>query len=240
MQQYFVKQITNNQAIITGSDVHHIKHVMRFKIGDHIRVCADQVCYLGTLSAIEQEVVSVSIIKPLDSTELNGQIDIAQALIKRDKFELVLQKASELGVHTILPIHTNRTIIKLKSNKLNTKVSRWNAITKEACEQSERAHLVTVHPPVDVDKIPFETYDQVLVLYARESLKHLRFTPAITTQKILIMIGPEGGFTEEEISQLSRLKNSEIVSLGPHILRSETAALAVLSMAQYVKLGDAL
>lgn len=240
MQQYFVKHMTNKEAIITGSDVHHIKHVMRLKIGDHIRVCADRACYLGELSAIKQDQVTVSIIEPLDISELGGRIDIAQALIKRDKFELVLQKASELGVHTIIPIQTNRTIIKLKPNKLDTKLSRWNAITKEACEQSERAHLVTVNPPVDLNTIPFETYDRVIVLYARESVKRLRLTDAIKAQKILIMIGPEGGFTDEEISQLSTLQNSEVVSLGPHILRSETASLAVLSMAQYVKCGDAL
>lgn len=233
MQQYFVDKIENNQAVISGQDAHHIKNVMRSNIGDNLRVCHNSVCYLGTIEELTKTVVLVSIGDTFKSTELKMNIDIAQALIKREKFELMIQKSSELGVRTILPLKAKNAVVKINQNKVDAKLTRWNTIAKEACEQSERSKLSTVTSPKTLKEIDYSVYDKVFVLYAREENNHLRLENN-QFENILIVIGPEGGFTQEEITALSALENSEVVSLGHRILRSETASLYMLSVLGYM------
>merc|ERR1711879_1125444 len=213
MQQYFVDKIENNQALITGQDAHHIKNVMRCNIGDNFRVCNRGTCYFGTIEELTKTAVLVFLGEAYQSTELKIKVDIAQSLIKREKFELMIQKSSELGVRNIVPIKAKNSVVKINSNKEDSKIKRWNTIAKEACEQSERSRKASVESPKTLKEVDYTLYDKVYVLYAREDNKQLSFDNVLF-DKVLVVIGPEGGFAKEEIEYLDSLENSEVVSLG--------------------------
>ncbi|MEC9484381.1 MAG: 16S rRNA (uracil(1498)-N(3))-methyltransferase [Candidatus Izemoplasma sp.] len=241
MQQYFIDSMNRkmNTGTITGSDVHHIKHVMRLDVKDKIIVCHEGVCYDSTITDMNDDTVHVSIGKKRLNTELGVTVDIAQALIKKDNFELMLQKTSELGANSIIPLNTAHSIVKLSDKKLPNKLSRWNKITKEACEQSKRSHITEVTPPTTIEDIDLHNYNYVFVLYAKEDNTMFTYDPLKVTGNILVMVGPEGGFTQEEITYLNQFDNTEVISLGKRILRSETAPLFVLSVIGYFDaLGD--
>lgn len=237
MQRYFVSNdaIHNKQVTIQGPDVHHISHVMRFSVGDDIIVCNQQdTCYIAVIQSISSDYVIASMTTPVMNNELPLRVDIAQALIRRERFEYMLQKATELGVHTIHPIAMTYCVVKWNDKKSRAKIDRWNTITKEASEQSHRAHQVTVNDVHDLMQLPFSDYD--LVLVADESEATSVTLPSLLTpdlSSVLVVIGPEGGFHPNERKQLTKVPNLQVVGLGPRILRSETASSYILSVFSY-------
>lgn len=238
MQRYFIQQLnpTEHYAIIDGSDVHHIRNVMRFRIGDELIVCNfDGLCYKSSIQTITNNAVECSLIEVVEGNDLPVIVDIAQGLIRREKFEYMIQKSTELGVHQIIPIETKHTIIKLNDQKQDRKIERWNALAKEASEQSHRNRLASVTDITKLMKLPFSAYDVVLVAYEKEyhsrALKEVLSKPY---QKILVIIGPEGGFDSSEIEAMCTIPNLHFVGLGRRILRSETASNYILSVISYV------
>ena len=232
MQRYFVDNLLLDNIVITDSNqVHHMKHVMRMKVGSKIIVCDNEGnCFHMEIQSLSSDKVALTKLKQLPNAKKPFHVTLAQALIRKDHFELVFQKATELGADTIIPIETERTIIKYKETVLSQKQKRWEAIIQEASEQSHRdkkCHLETIMPLKSLD---FKPYNHVFVAYEQErtvSFKHA--LKAIQPEaNILIIIGPEGGFSEEEIHFLNE-KGVKSVSLGPRILRSETAAMFALS-----------
>ena len=224
MQRYFIKENQINDSIITISnqDFHHIKNVMRFKIGDPVIVVTDNLkTYLAKITEYNKSSVLLNII---DNT-LN--VTLAQSLIKKDKFELVLQKATELGIKEIIPLQAKRSIIKI--DNFEKKLLRYNTITKEASEQSERSSLPIISNIKTIKDIDYSKYDYIFTAYARNELISLnnQLKSIKKTDNILVLIGPEGGFDESEIEYLK--EKSNLVSLGNTILRSETAALYLIS-----------
>jgi len=241
MQRYFTNQIKQKQAIIEESDHHHIKHVMRFQVGDEVSICdLEGHCYLGTFQAIGDQII-VSISKELPSTELPLDVTIGQALIRRERFEYVLQKATELGMKKLIPLHTKYAIIDLDKKKAKKKVERWQKIVQEASEQSRRNYVPLVLEVSDLQALDLSSYDAVFVAYEQlqesKSLHHL--LEENTYQNILFLVGPEGGFHPKEIEALKTHKNVHLVGLGKRILRSETASSYFLSAISYVyELGE--
>ena len=238
MQRYFTAHfnITTNSASLIGDDFHHIKNVMRSKVNDTIIVCdLNGNCYSSLIENITANEVHVRLTEQLPNYELNVKVDLAQSLIRREKFEYVLQKATELGVYQIIPLNAKHSIIQLESKKQDKKMERWNKITKEASEQSHRNHLVTVSNIVEgVRNLPFHVYDSILVAYEKEHLStHLRTELKAKPQRILLLVGPEGGFHTTEIDFLSTIENVKFVGLGKRILRSETASSFLLSTITY-------
>lgn len=230
MQRYFIKEkaINNSLVIIEGKDYHHIKNVMRFKMGDLVIINTNQnKSYEASISSFTNDKVYLEIKKELPIKKNTINLSIAQTLIKRDNFELVLQKTTELGIKEIYPILTNRSIIKISD--LSKKLSRYNSIVKEASEQSERSSLPVVHNLYKLDSLPFDEFDRVLIAYAREQKNNL-FEVIKDINKdtsVLVLIGPEGGFNEKELVFLQT--KGQFISLGKTILRSETAAIYVAS-----------
>ncbi|MFH5880829.1 RsmE family RNA methyltransferase [Liberiplasma polymorphum] len=232
MQRYFINEVITDQLIIKDSNqVHHMRHVMRMKKGDRIVVCDHEgTCYYMSIEQIATDEVALNKVQALPKIKKSFHVTLAQSLIRKDHFELVFQKATELGADTIIPIETERTIIKYKDKAIDQKQKRWETIIQEASEQSHRnklCHLETIMPLKTLD---FKPYDHVFVAYEQE--KNISFKSMLATVKsdahIMIIIGPEGGFSEGEIKFLKD-KGVVSISLGPRILRSETAAMFALS-----------
>jgi len=235
MQRYFVEDnnIKDGLVKISNSDFHHIKNVMRLKIDDKIIVTNfSGKVFLTRISEYNKNVVVLEIIKEENPVPNTFNLSIAQTLIKRDNFELVLQKVTELGISDIYPIKTSRSIIKI--DNFEKKLIRYNTIVKEASEQSERTILPIIHDLCPIKDLPYKKYDLVLVAHARETDNN-SLSSVINgidkTKKVLVLVGPEGGFTKEELAYLA--DKAIFVSLGKTILRSETAAIYIASSFRY-------
>lgn len=240
MQRYFIQQQININEIfeINQDDLHHIKKVMRNRNGDKI-ICIDtnQNNYLCEIEDIEN-----GFIKAKEQLFVNNELDINVTLIyalpKGDKFELVLQKACELGVHHIVPLLTNRCVVKTNPEKFNKKLERYRKILKEASEQSVRNVIPDIETVIKLKDIQHYLKDYNLVAYEEtaKNQKHGQLYEILSTiqagESIAIIIGSEGGFDESEIQYLQSL-GVQCCSLGKRILRSETAPLYALSVIGY-------
>lgn len=243
MQRYFVKQRTNDDCfLISEEDRHHIVKVMRMQIGDQI-ICVDPkgkqaVCALAEIT--DTSVVADVVQWKDEVTELPISITIASGLPKGDKLELIIQKGTELGAHQFLPFSATRSVVKWDEKKAAKKIDRWQKISKEAAEQSHRTFLPEVMNPVSFKELLTRSndFDYKLVAFEEESRNGETSVFASTLKKmnkgesLLLVFGPEGGLTDEEIKLL---KNSdfEVCGLGPRILRTETAPLYALAAISY-------
>src|SRR5699024_410019 len=244
MQRYFVNALMSspNDFEILNPDAHHIKRVMRMKINDEI-ICSggmgnDALC---KIISIEDNSVRASVIERL--TETNGmpiEITIVQAIPKGDKFECILQKGTELGAHAFIPWQAERSVSIWDDKKFLKKQQRFNKIAKEAAEQSHRSLVPTITEPVNEKELLelAKDYDKVLFAYEEESRRttHHSLADVFKTIKhknrVLICIGPEGGFSKDEAETF--IENGwDSVRLGPRILRTETAPLYLLASISY-------
>lgn len=245
MQRYFILNQENwssNQVKITGEDVHHIRKVMRSKSGDQI-ICADNGgrAALCTIRDIDEDQVIAEIIEQIEtSSELPVQVTIVQGLPKGDKFELILQKGTELGAVSFIPYKADRSIVVWDERKMRKKMQRYEKIVKEASEQSHRNRIPVIQDALGIKELAdlANDYDYKLIAYEEEAKadQHQSFGNILKRikhgMKVLICIGPEGGFSENEVN---RLKESGFhsVRFGPRILRTETAALYALASISY-------
>ena len=242
MYQFFVEpqQIQDRKIIITGSDVNHIRNVLRMKPGEEIAVSngIDGSEYRCGIEAFTQdEVICTLRFVKEDGVELPSRIFLFQGLPKADKMELVVQKAVELGVYEIIPVAARRCVVKLDEKKAAGKVARWQGIAEAAAKQSKRAVIPQVHSvmrmqeavecarSMDIRLIPYEL---------AEDMQHTRavIEAAEPGKDIAVFIGPEGGFEESEV-RMAKEAGIEPVTLGKRILRTETAGLTVLSWLMY-------
>lgn len=240
MQRYFLKNQPEDKGIIRlfGDDYHHIVRVMRGTIGDQFSVVMpDGKTALCAISTISQESVEATIIALIEENrELPINVTIASGLLKGDKFDIVIQKGTELGAAAFLPFSSKRSIVKLDEKKGNKRTERWQKIAKEAAEQSERSQIPDcLHPVTFHDLLSMSsTFDKKIVAY--EQLGRNNQQDAFVSMlnelnkgdSLLIVFGPEGGFSEDEIEKLEA-KNFTLCGLGPRILRAETAPLYALS-----------
>lgn len=248
MPKFFVKeeQINNQKIKIQGTDVNHIKNVLREKIGSELIICNEKTGqdYLCEIKEIKEENIICNIKeKLLNNAESNIKVTIMQGLPKADKMELIIQKSVELGVNNIIPIEMKRCVVKLKDKDKIKKIERWQKISVVAAKQSGRNIIPEINQVENLKNIceTFENYDIVLLAYENEKentikneLKQLKEKNQNKNEdvKIAILIGPEGGITEEEV-EIARKKGAKIITLGKRILRTETVALNVLSIIMY-------
>lgn len=233
MQRYFidVKQIDQTKVIIQGSDVHHIKNVMRFTRGSQVILNTyEGDTYLAQIVLVDRALVELEILEKYLSKPMKYHLDLGLALTKRDAFELALKKATELGVSGFIPLKTERAIIKVQD--FEKKKQRYFSICKESSEQSERPMIPKIYDLSDIKSLKIDGYEQRIFAYAREEDQGHDLLAWMNTKdlsrKTLCLIGPEGGFSLNEVSQLKTM-GFESVSLGSTILRAETAALYVAS-----------
>lgn len=241
MSRFFVtqNQIGDENIIINKKqDVQHIKNVLRLTEGSKIDV-SDSIMweYKGEIINIDKDEVQVKILdKQHFSREPDTKITLFQSLPKQKKMDEIIQKSIELGVFEICPVFTSRSLIDEKTDMKN-KVERWNRIAAETVKQCQRGNVPSVCEPMNFDNLIkyLAAFDLVLFPYENESdtsiktcLRHLDTDP----EKIAIIIGPEGGFSDDEAEQLIN-HNAHSVSLGKTILRTETAGPAAIAMAMY-------
>lgn len=224
---------------ITGSDVNHIKNVLRFKAGDELLISSgDNVDYTCKIKEISDEYIRAEIVNTDErGHELPSKIYLFQGLPKSDKMELIIQKAVELGAYGIIPVSMKRCVVKLDDKKAKSKCERWNQIALSAAKQSKRSIIPTVEE-VTSYKSALEMavkLDKILLPY--ECAEGMDKTKEIISsikpgESVGIFIGPEGGFDREELD-LALNAGCEIITLGKRILRTETAGMMLLSVLMY-------
>lgn len=239
MYHFFVspEQIGEKEIVITGSDVNHIRNVLRMRGGEQLRLCTglDKKDYRCEIVSVEEDAVVTRILWVEENgVELPSRLYLFQGLPKSDKMEWIIQKAVELGVYEIIPVATKRAVVKLDARKEDAKRKRWNAISESAAKQSKRmiipqvgcvmsfAQALRYAEKLDVKLIPYELAQDMDK--TRTLLKEIQ-----PGQSVGIFIGPEGGFEEEEV-QLALEQGAQPITLGRRILRTETAGMTVLSV----------
>ena len=233
MQRYFSDKNIDIFEL-SSDDSYHIIKVMRNNIGDKVEVVIDKCLYICEIIKIS-DLVTVRKMEEVEcDSELPCYVTIAQSLVKEQKMDLILQKSCELGVSEIIPVNTTRSIVKL-DKKETKKVERWNKILKEASEQSKRVVIPKVNGIMDIKDLCNLEYDINILCTVNElsmSLKEV-LEKDLNNLKILLVIGPEGGFTESEENLL--IDNGFIsTSFGRRVLRTETASLYALSIINYI------
>lgn len=246
MQRYFVtpEELREETVRITGDDAHHLVKVMRAEPGEEI-ICSNGLNreVLARITAADRNLVEAQVVEelPMDR-EAGVEVWIAQSLPKGDKLETVIQKCTELGAARFIPFVSERTVVQYDEKKEGKRLDRWRKIAKEAAEQAHRNRIPDIGQPVSwkqlVQLLP--EADLSLICYEKES--GLSFRPMLAEQRakpadgrrhrILILVGPEGGFTGKEVAEAVQA-GAHSVSLGKRILRTETAAMAALGCILY-------
>jgi 16S rRNA (uracil1498-N3)-methyltransferase len=237
MHRFFIPKdwFSQDSIIITGEPLHQIGYVLRLKPADHIIVLDNSGREFEVeIERITKEQVKGKVInKRLGQGEPAVKITLYQALLKTDKFELVLQKGVELGVTAFVPFVSERCVTRKASA---SKIERWGKIIQEAAEQSERLVLPVLYPAVSFVEACQSVKQPTLLLWEEEkrvSIKEILQSPSFKDATALnLFIGPEGGFPESEV-ELAKRQGIVIASLGKRVLRAETAGLAAISAILY-------
>lgn len=232
MQRYFTKEKHQDKFILYNKDIHHIKNVMRNKIGNKIEIVYDNEIYLCEI--INLEPLELNIIDNYhENNEMDIDLTIAISLVTEQKFDLILQKLTELGVSKIIPLKTERSIVKLEEKKLPKKYERWETICKEASEQSHRTKIPKIEKIMTLKELTKVENDLKLICSLNANTLPIKKYIKNNTKEMLFVIGPEGGFSNQE--ELYLMNNSfKPVSLGKRVMRVETAAIYVSSVVNYI------
>ncbi|MDD6339785.1 MAG: 16S rRNA (uracil(1498)-N(3))-methyltransferase [Butyrivibrio sp.] len=241
MNRFFAKteNISEDGIILDGSDVNHIKNVLRMKVGEKLMVAGgNNSNYICAIREFAEDEVMLTILETCDNdNELKAEVYLFQGLPKSDKMELIIQKCVELGVHEIIPVNMKRCVVKLDDKKTDAKIKRWNSISESAAKQSGRGIIPRVSAPVSFDEAIKLCEEMDVKLIPYELAEGMQATTEALSKiapgmKIGFFIGPEGGF---ELSEIKKAKENGIIpiSLGKRILRTETAGLTVMSILMY-------
>jgi 16S rRNA (uracil1498-N3)-methyltransferase len=229
-------QVSGSRISIADEDVRHIASVLRMKTGDALLLCDGQGTeYQTAIAEISKSEIKADIVSQSSRASTGPRITLGQGLPKSDKMDWIVQKATELGVSNIVPLVTERTIVKIRDEE--KRISRWQKIAREAAMQSDRPDIPRIEPVVSfkdflrTQNAELRTLKLIPWEEASAPIKEVLKQNAAAAP-IIVLIGPEGGFSSVETS-LARGKGFHAVSLGPTILRTETAAMAVLSMIGY-------
>ncbi len=243
MSKFFVKteQINNNDIVIIGDDVNHIINVLRMKKTDKVQICNQDTGdnYNAEIVNYSRNEVECKIISKInETTESNVHITLFQGIPKFEKMELIIQKNTEVGIKSIVPVIMERTVVKLDEKIASKKLERWQKIAEIAAKQSMRDIIPQIGNITKLKDIDTTEFDAVLVAYENEEHNMLKTELQKLERKIksnnsseqqyniAIVIGPEGGISEKELVMLAE-KNAKFVSLGKRILRTETAGVVM-------------
>lgn len=244
MPKFFVtrEDIQGNYILIHGRDVHHILHVLRKSKGDRLQICdgknTDYECEILEISRAEDQNICRILSKVTSRSEALVKIALYQGLPKADKMELILQKGTEIGVYEFVPFQSERTVVHLDSKKSDAKLERWNKIAESAAKQSGRGNIPKVQPVLSLKEAVKKAKEEcqlILVAYEAEhqnGLKQLLRKMDPVPEKIALFIGPEGGFSPGEI-EIIKNAGGYAVTLGPRILRTETAGMIGAALILY-------
>ena len=241
MDRFFVEKkninLENNTCIIEGEDVKHISKVLRCKIGEELEVCdSDNNEYICEITSIDKSTVELDILEKVDiKRESDLKIKLYQGLPKNPKMEMILQKLTEVGVDEIILVQTKRSVVKVDDKKEDKKIERWVRIIYEAAKQSKRGKIPKLRGVLSFKEAlcDMQNNDFNIAPYENERTKSIKQAiKSLDINNIGIFVGPEGGFDESEIEAIENI-NGQSVSLGPRILRTETASVVASSIVLY-------
>lgn len=241
MDRFFVDKsnidLENGTCIIEGEDVKHISKVLRCKVGEKLEICdKDNSEYVCEITDINKNQVDLNILQKNEiKRESDLKVKLYQGLPKSTKMEFILQKLTEVGVDEIILVSTKRSVVKVDDKKEGKKLERWERIIYEAAKQSKRGKIPTLRGVLSFDEALEDMKNNDMNICPYENEKTVSIKSAIRgadIKNIGIFVGPEGGFEEEEIETLQNI-DSKVVSLGPRILRTETASVVASSIVLY-------
>ena len=250
MYRFFLKdkKPEGNTVLISGGDAHHIRDVLRMRPGEvFLLACGDEWEYTCEIESLSEEGVTAIITdaqKP--GKELSSKIILLQCLPKHDKMETVIQKAVELGAAEIVPVASSRCVAKLNESKAVTRIKRWNAISESAAKQAKRMIIPPVHEVLSFTNAlnyvqgmtGSDLSEKPILLMPYENAQNMSDTRRCLScirpgQTVAVLIGPEGGFSKEEVKEAQE-KGFYSITLGKRILRTETAGMTILSILMYL------
>ncbi len=238
MPKFFIEkhQIVDGVATLDGENVNHLAKVLRAKPGDEIILCdGEGTDFDARLLTVSRESVTAEIINTYPArTEPKVQVTLYQGLPKQGKMEWIIEKCTEMGISCIVPVEMERSVVKLSGDQGDKKQARWAKTAEAAAKQCGRGRIPEVLPPVKLSSLKQEDLPEFLLLpYENENSRTVR--QVLTENRattVGIFIGPEGGFADSEVAFLESL-GAKSVTLGPRILRTETAGLAALTVLLY-------
>jgi 16S rRNA (uracil1498-N3)-methyltransferase len=229
-RRFFVEGVHRGQAQITGPDAHHLTRVLRVEAGQKFEISDNRNVYLAEVQAARKDLVSFAVIQQLEVPRPALRLRLFAALIKFERFEWMLEKATELGVERVTPVDTERSEKGL-AQAAAKRLARWDRIAREASEQSRRARLPEIESTVALEEALREQATCRYVLEEADACPILSALPATprAEDEVALLVGPEGGWTDRERASI-QASGWIAVSLGKNILRAETAAIAALSV----------
>ena len=216
-------------AELNSDNSHHLNKVLRFPVGKNITVFNGDGFDYKALVQDAKKTTSLKIIsRERNNSESKLDLTLAQGIAKGEKMDFLIQKAVELGVTRIIPMKLERCVVRLRDEKVQKKIDHWQKIANHACEQSGRSVIVSVSDPVSLEGLLEETGHNGFVLHHRAQIG---LSQVQETSNATILIGPEGGLTEKEVSD-SEFAGYQSVHIGKRVLRTETASLAAIANMQ--------
>lgn len=242
MHRFFASpsQIDSGNVHLTGDDVKHITKVLRLKPGDKLSICdGNKTDYICTITDCDKDSVNLSIDSVQENkNESNIEITLFQGFPKGDKLDYIIQKSVELGVCSVVPVAMKRSVA--KANKEDSRLIRRQRIAEEAAKQCMRGIIPKAEECISYKDMlsRIKDFDLCILPYENETANRLKDLIQSRTDavKIAVIIGPEGGFEEEEVEMATK-EGACTVGLGPRIMRCETAPIAAISAVMY-ELGD--
>jgi 16S rRNA (uracil1498-N3)-methyltransferase len=221
---------------IAGSELHHLRDVLRLRAGDHILISDPEAGqFAAVIESVDRDEALARILSPL-SAPRTRHVTLFLGLLKGSKMDLVIQKATELAAEAVVPLVASRSVAKVSETKTGTKLARWQRIAAEACKQCGAAAPPAVRAPVDVEAAASSLTDFDAAVLFWEGDKCAPLSDALAgagpEAKVAVIVGPEGGLTEDEVDTFCRA-GAKCAGLGDLVLRSETAAIAGLAIVTY-------
>lgn len=238
MHRFFADEdgIVNGMARLNAEDSQHALRVLRLAPGDEIELVCAPGRYLARIEGETDGRVTARVLHALRPTEAHTQVTLYQGLPKADKMEMIAQKTTELGVYAIRPVAMERCVVRLEGKDAGKKTERWQKIAREAVKQCARVSVPQVLEPMKLAQLEEEFAQLDLLIVPWEDARDGSIRQALApfegreALRVGILIGPEGGISEREASWLAENAKAKLVTLGPRILRTETAGLCALTM----------
>jgi 16S rRNA (uracil1498-N3)-methyltransferase len=229
-RRFMIDRIRNGFAELRGDEARHLTRVLRVETGQRYEISDDRSAYLAEIAEARGERVVFRVLEPIPSPDPAASITLLASIVKFDRFEWIVEKATELGVERIIPVAATRTEKGLFDASAK-RSERWMRIARESSQQSRRVRTPEIAPAMRFERAVAETGDYRCFLDEAAASPLLAALPAVrgVSDRIAILLGPEGGWTDAE-RQLALAADWRAASLGPHILRTETAAIAALAI----------
>ncbi len=240
MHRFYIREqdISGETAVIQGQDARHLTQVLRLTTGDHVELAdGNGICWKACILSTDSHTVQLALIsRSVSQGESPVSITVAQGMLKDKKMDLVIRHLTELGITQWIPFFAHRSVPRPDPGKLAARVERWYRISREAMKQCKRSCLPLIGEPVTFESLLHlsKGHDKKIAFWEKGSVPFgnisIKTTPL--PRKIILLIGPEGGFLESEI-ETARTAGFSAFSLGDRILRAETASLTACALVQH-------